>query len=38
VFVPEGSEVDATRASGAYDEVYRFLTSAGFSPLPANGG
>jgi len=33
VFVPNGSEIDATRPPDAYDEIYAFLTECGFKSL-----
>lgn len=35
VFVPEGSNEDATRAPQAYDAIYAFLLDCGFSELSA---
>lgn len=35
VFVPEGDDTDATRPRAAYDGIYRFLVSCGFSALEA---
>ncbi|WOK37307.1 DUF2075 domain-containing protein [Sphingomonas sp. C3-2] len=33
VFVPEGSDEDATRMPTVYDDVYSFLVECGFAPL-----
>lgn len=38
VFVPLGSDVDETRPSAMYDEIYEFLFSCGFTLLPAERG
>lgn len=35
VFVPEGSNDDATRAPAAYDAIHAFLVACGFDPLMA---
>lgn len=35
VFVPEGSNDDATRAPAAYDAIHAFLIACGFDPLMA---
>lgn len=35
VFVPRGSEDDATRPPPTYDEIFRFLLDCGFVELPA---